>query len=165
MVRSEKLSSFQARRGDSVLGQTVGQALDDRVGHVMRAFLANIFLVPKFQRLSYRCAIALYLLILILGSIPGARADIGQYAAGGVLHSVAYSILALLLFSGNKGNRSERALKSVLTIMAMGALDEYVQSFFPYRSADVMDWAVDVISGIVTATVLWTLWPRIIDAE
>ncbi|MBL0167978.1 MAG: VanZ family protein [Propionivibrio sp.] len=131
----------------------------------MRAFIANIFLVPKFQRLSYRCAIALYLLIIILGSIPGARQDIGQYAGGVLLHFVTYSILALLLFSGFNGSRSERALKSVLTIMAMGALDEYVQSFFPYRSADVMDWAVDVISGIVTATVLWTLWPRIIDAE
>jgi len=131
----------------------------------MRAFIATIFLVPKFQRLSYRCAIALYLLILILGSIPGARADIGQYAAGVVLHSVTYSILTLLLFSGNKGSRSERAVKAVLTIMAMGALDEYVQSFFPYRSADVMDWTVDVISGIVSASMLWTLWPRFIDSE
>ena len=140
--RSEMLSSLQARREDSGSGRTVGQARNDRVGHVMRALIANIFLVPKFQRLSYRCAIALYLLILILGSIPGARAEIGHYAGGVVLHSVAYSILALLLFSGNTGNRSERALKSVLTIMAMGALDEFVQSLFPYRSADVMDWAV-----------------------
>jgi len=71
----------------------------------------------------------------------------------------------LLLFSGNKGNRTERVVKSVLTIMAMGALDEYVQSFFPYRSSDVMDWTVDVISGIVSATMLWTLWPRFIDSE
>jgi VanZ family protein len=131
----------------------------------MRALIANIFVVPKFQKLSYRCAIALYLLILILGSMPGARADIGQYATGVVLHSVAYSILTVLLFSGNNGNRSERAVKTVLTIMAMGAFDEYVQSFFPYRSADVMDWAVDVSSGIVSATLLWTLWPRFIDAE
>ncbi|MBL8413501.1 MAG: VanZ family protein [Propionivibrio sp.] len=161
----QKLSLRQAKRGDSGLVQTADQARDDRVGHVMRAFIASIFLVPKFQRLSYRCAIALYLLILILGSIPGARVDIGQYASGGALHSVAYSILTVLLFSGNKGNRSERAVKSVFTIMAMGALDEYVQSFFPYRNADVMDWAVDVISGLVIATTLWTLWPRIIDSE
>ena len=131
----------------------------------MRALIANIFLVPKFQRLSYRCAIALYLLILILGSIPGARADIGHYAGGVVLHFVTYSILALLLFSGNKGSRSARALKSVLTIMAMGAFDAYVQSFFPYRSANVMDWTIDVSAGIVIATLLWTLWPRIIEAQ
>lgn len=131
----------------------------------MRFFIANIFLVPKFQRLSYRCAIALYLLILIFGSIPGARDNIGQYAGGVLLHFVTYSFLALLLFSGNKGSRFERAVKSVLTIMAMGALDEYVQSFFPYRSADVMDWTVDVSAGIVSATLLWALWPRIIDAE
>jgi VanZ family protein len=49
--------------------------------------------------------------------------------------------------------------------MAMGALDEYVQSFFPYRSADVMDWVVDVSAGIFSAAILRTLWPRFIDSE
>lgn len=131
----------------------------------MRSFIANIFLVPKFQRLSYRCAIAVYLSILIFGSIPGARDDIGQYASGVLLHFVAYSILALLLFSGSKGGRNERAVKSVLTIIAMGALDEYLQSFFPYRGADVMDWTVDVIAGFVSATLLWTLWSKLVDAS
>lgn len=131
----------------------------------MGAFPASLFLVPRFQLLAYRCAIALYLTILIFGSIPGARAGIGQYAPGGVLHAVAYSILTLLLFSGSTGNRSVRAIKSVLTILAMGAFDEYVQSFFSYRGADVMDWMLDVIAGIVCASMLWILWPRLVDAE
>jgi hypothetical protein len=144
---------------------STGHARENQTGRVMRAFPANILLVPRFQLLSYRCAIVLYLSILIFGSIPGARDDIGQYASGGVLHAVAYSILTLLLFSGSTGNRSERAVKSVLTIMAMGAFDEYVQSFFPYRAADVMDWMVDVIAGFVSAAMLWALWPRLIDSE
>ena len=83
----------------------------------------------------------------------------------GFRSDTTYSILGLLLFSGNKGSRSARALKSVLTIMAMGAFDEYVQSFFPYRSANVMDWTIDVSAGIGSATLLWTLWPRIIEAQ
>ncbi len=130
---------------------------------MMPAFLVRIFLEPRLQALCYRCAIVIYLSILIFGSIPGARSNIGEYAPGGVLHFVAYSTLLLLVFAGSSGNRSQRALKSVLTIMAMGACDEYVQSFFTYRGADVIDWAVDVMAGLVTAATLWTLWPRFIE--
>lgn len=131
----------------------------------MLASTARILLEPRFQRISYRCAIVLYLSILIFGSIPGARADIAHYAPGGVLHSVAYSVLTALLFSGQTGNRAERAVTAVLTIMALGAFDEYVQSFFPYRSANVMDWAVDVIAGISSAALLWIVWPKLVDSS
>ena len=48
----------------------------------------------------------------------------------------------------------------MLTIMAMGALDELVQSFLPYRHGAVSDWAVDSAAAAVTASVLWLLWSR-----
>jgi hypothetical protein len=130
-----------------------------------RAFIASIFLAPKLQQVCYRCAIVLYLSILIFGSIPGARSGLGEYASGGVLHFLAYSILLLLSFAASNGNRSERAVKSILAVMAMGAFDEYVQSFFPYRGADVRDWAVDVMAGVLTAATLWMLWPILVEPE
>jgi VanZ family protein len=37
----------------------------------------------------------------------------------------------------------------------MGALDEYVQSFFPYRHAAIGDWYVDVSAGIFMSALLW----------
>jgi VanZ family protein len=40
----------------------------------------------------------------------------------------------------------------------MGGLDEYVQSFWPYRTAAVSDWLVDVVSGAVISIVLWKYW-------
>ena len=75
---------------------------------------------------------------------PGARADIGHYAPGPVLHSIAYALLATLWFIGSRGSALARACKAVLAVAMMGACDEFVQSFFPYRGASVRDWAVDV---------------------
>jgi VanZ family protein len=109
---------------------------------------------PRVRRLCLAAAILMYLVILVWGSIPGARADIGRYAPGIVLHAVAYAVLTCLCFAGSSGSPAARALKAVLAIAAMGAGDEFVQSFFPYRGASVVDWAVDCASATVTATVL-----------
>ncbi len=131
----------------------------------MRDIPSRILLAPGFQKLSYRSAIAFYVLIVVIGSLPGAREDIAQYASGVVLHSLAYAILAFLLFAGSNGNRVERAVKSALAVMAMGAFDEYVQSFFPYRTAAVTDWMLDAVAAIVTSAMLLKCWPRPTDSD
>ena len=126
----------------------------------MLTLLENIFVTAQFQKLRYGCAIALYLLILILGSIPGARSEVGEYASGLVLHSMSYAVLTFLLFSGSNGTPIERAIKSVLTVMAMGAFDEIVQSFLPYRNGAISDWLVDCNATLVTSALSWAVWPK-----
>jgi VanZ family protein len=127
----------------------------------MRKLLSILFFEPALQKQRYRCAIALYLVILALGSVPGARHDIGEYAPGIVLHFCAYAGLTLLLFGGSNGNRLQRSIKSVATVIAMGAVDELVQSFLPYRHGAVSDWMVDCSAALLTALLLWALWPRL----
>jgi len=122
--------------------------------------LKQLLLTASHARLRYWTAIVLYLLILILGSIPGARQDIGEVASGVILHSLAYAGLTFLIFTGGSGTPSQRAGKAVLTIAAMGALDECVQSFFPYRHAPLSDWLVDCTAAMLTAAVMWALWSR-----
>ncbi|MRX09428.1 hypothetical protein GJ697_16425 [Pseudoduganella sp. FT25W] len=122
--------------------------------------LKQLLLTASHARLRYWTAIVLYLLILILGSIPGARQDIGEVASGVILHSLAYAGLTFLIFTGGSGTPSQRAGKAVLTIAAMGALDECVQSFFPYRHGAVSDWLVDCTAAMLTAAVMWALWSR-----
>ncbi|MRW85591.1 hypothetical protein GJ698_16025 [Pseudoduganella sp. FT26W] len=122
--------------------------------------LKQLLLTDSLARLRYWTAIALYLLILILGSVPGARQDIGEVASGVILHSIAYAGLTFLIFTGGSGAPSQRAGKAVLTIAAMGALDECVQSFFPYRHGAVSDWMVDCSAAMLTAAVMWLLWSR-----
>lgn len=72
---------------------------------------------------------SLFLVIVVIGSIPGARQNVGQFASGLILHSTAYAILGALIFLGSRGSASRRALCTVITIAVMGAFDEYVQSF------------------------------------
>ena len=123
--------------------------------------LASTLANPTLQALSYRCAFIIYLLILILGSIPGARQEIGEYAPGGVLHSLAYAGLTVLLFIGKGETIARRSIEAVLTVVVMGAIDEFVQSFLPYRGASAQDWLVDVVAAVITAIMLSKVYPKL----
>jgi VanZ family protein len=125
----------------------------------MPALLSLLLLDPRLRAARRALAIVLYLAIVIVGSIPGARADIGHYAPGVILHSLAYAGLALLWFTGSAGSAGARAAKAVLAVAVMGALDEFVQSFFPYRGADVHDWMVDCAAALVMSAVLAAVLP------
>lgn len=126
----------------------------------MPALLSTLILDPKLRTLRRACAILMYLTIVIAGSVPGARAEIGQFASGAVLHSTAYAVLAFLWFTGSAGSPAVRAAKAILAVALMGAGDEYVQSFFPYRGSDVRDWMVDCAAAIVTSAVLYAVMPK-----
>ena len=126
----------------------------------MPALFHLLFLDPKLRKFRLGLAIVLYLAILVLGSIPGERKAIGQFASGLVLHSLAYAGLATLWFTGSTGDGAQRALKAVFAVAVMGAGDEFVQSFFPYRGAAVADWLVDCVAAVVAATILWAILPK-----
>lgn len=130
----------------------------------MQATLTQLCFAERHERLRFRTALFLYALVIIIGDIPGARADVGQYASGVVLHSFGYGVLAFLLFSGIAGGMGRRAVLSVLLVAAMGALDEFIQSFLPYRRGAVSDWLVDITAAMLVAAVLYFLWPRMVAA-
>jgi VanZ family protein len=126
----------------------------------MTTYLSTFLHNPPKRPLYVAVAIVMFLTIITTGNIPGARADIGAYAPGAVLHSIAYAVLAALWFIGSRGSPLARASKAVLAVAVMGASDEFVQSFFPYRGADVRDWAVDVGAAIVASSLLTLLAAR-----
>jgi VanZ family protein len=119
-------------------------------------------LVPGTKQRSQRifAALLIYAAIVIIGSIPGARAEVAHVATGPVLHSIAYAVLTFLIFTGSSGSAWRRALKAVLAVALMGAGDEFVQSFFPYRGAAVSDWLVDCAASLTTSLLLWALLPK-----
>jgi hypothetical protein len=126
----------------------------------MNAMLYQLLLHPRLRAVCITCAVLMYLMIVVTGNIPGARADIGQYAPGFVLHGTAYAVLACLCFLGSTGSMATRAVKAVLAVALMGAGDEFIQSFFPYRGADVRDWAVDCIAAILAVLALCAVLPK-----
>ncbi|WP_342113911.1 VanZ family protein [Pseudoduganella sp. OTU4001] len=124
----------------------------------MQKFLTLLFLSDAHARLRFWGAITLFTLNCIIGSIPGAREEAAQYASGLVLHSFGYTVMTFLLFTGCQGVPAQRALKAVCGVAIMGAIDELVQSFFPYRHGSVDDWLVDMSAAVIAATVMWALW-------
>lgn len=126
----------------------------------MPAFLSFLLLDPRLRSARIKTALVLYAGIIVAGSIPGARAEVGEFAPGVVLHSLAYAFLTLLWFLGSTGSSPVRAAKAVLAIALMGAGDELVQSFLPYRSGAVSDWMIDVSAAVVTSTLLAVVVPQ-----
>ena len=124
----------------------------------MQNFLSLLILSDAHARLRFWGAIVLFVLNVIIGSIPGARAGAAEIASGLVLHSFGYSVLAFLLFTGCTGLPSQRAMKAVLGVALMGAVDEFVQSFLPYRHGSISDWLVDMMAAVLTASVMRLLW-------
>jgi len=97
----------------------------------------------------------LYAAIVIAGSIPNARAEIGHFASGLALHFTSYSVLTFLVWSGLNRDRLDRSVLAFLTVAAMGAFDEFVQGFLPYRTAALGDWAIDCGASLATAWFCW----------
>lgn len=122
--------------------------------------LTSLLFDPRYGRLLHLVAFVLFTGVVIAGSIPGARAQVGEYAHGWVLHGGTYAFLASLWFFGSSGTAPARALKAVLAIALMGAADELVQSLLPYRSGDVRDWLVDVTAATLISTLLALCLPK-----
>ncbi len=127
--------------------------------------LSQLVLDPRLRPWRYRAALLLFILIVMIGSIPGARAEIANVASGLVLHTLAYSCVTFLLYTGTSGSRTQRAAKAILGVMLMGAIDESIQSFLPYRHAALGDWMVDTCSALLTTSLLWALLPAPTEAS
>ena len=130
----------------------------------MSSFLTTFVFDERLRRRRFYSAFLMFAAILVMGSIPGARAEIGQIGSGVVLHSIAYGSLAFLLYTGTTGSRGRRAVRAVLTVALMGAVDEIIQSFLPYRHGSPADWLIDCAAASVTASVLWRFMPEPIQA-
>jgi hypothetical protein len=126
----------------------------------MSSILSTLVLDERLRRRRFYSAFLMFAAILVAGSVPGARAEIGQYGSGVVLHSIAYASLTFLLYTGTTGGRGRRAVRAVLIVMLMGALDECVQAFLPYRTGAPADWLVDCAASLVTAAALWRFMPE-----
>ena len=113
---------------------------------------------PRFQQRCNFGALAFFVMMVAVGSMPGARAEMGRFASGLVLHATAYACLGLLVFLGGRGSGWQRTVRATLMVAAMGAVDEGVQSLFPYRTAALTDWMLDVAAAALACVPLWMLW-------
>jgi VanZ family protein len=126
----------------------------------MKHFYSLLIFNARYQKASLCAAFALYFAVLILGSLPGARAEVGAYASGLFLHAMTYAVITIFLFNGLTGDAWRKSIGAFLTVATMGGGDEWIQSFFPYRTASVGDWLVDVGAALLACVILGLLWPK-----
>jgi VanZ family protein len=165
VINRENLEKRQEMRGSIIASATscpyphLMNLINNLRPFDMVEHITTLFIDQKYQPSRLRAAFCLYALIIVLGSLPHAREAIGQLASGVILHSLAYSFITLLLFSGIRGNLFKKSLWALVTVALMGALDECVQGLFTYRTAAVGDWLVDCAAGLITVLLLFMIWP------
>ena len=71
----------------------------------------------RYKTFRFRATLVLYVLIVVLGSSPGKRGDVGRIA----LHGLAYSIITFPLFTGSNGRPNGKAIRAWLIVGIMGA--------------------------------------------
>ncbi|HVL74572.1 MAG TPA: VanZ family protein, partial [Noviherbaspirillum sp.] len=102
-------------------------------------------------------ALACYLSMIVLGSIPGQAESLSEVVHDKMLHFVAYGVLSVLVYGAVRGRLWVRGIGTIAVVGLLGAIDEGIQSFLPYRQASWADWQVDLIAALLTVTVMTTL--------
>lgn len=124
----------------------------------MRSLLTRFIADEHVDAFLFRSGLALYLAVIILGSIPGARHEIGEVASGLILHFATYSCIAFLLACGAAGNATAKAVKAFCIVAVMGAVDEAIQSLLPYRHGAITDWMIDISAALFTTLAFRMTW-------
>ncbi len=105
------------------------------------------------QRTALVAAIGWSLLLLGLGSLPGAVLAAGPRVWDKLAHALAYGALGALAALALR-----RRLRGLLLVLAaagwataVGALDEWHQQWVPRRSPDLLDLAADAVGAVIAA--------------
>jgi len=104
-----------------------------------------------------RAAIAFFVAMILIGSIPGEAEALNAMIYDKLSHFVAYSLLSGFVYHAFQGSPLRRALLTLASVGLFGATDEVVQSLLSYRQSSVLDWQVDMLAACVTVTVLWSI--------
>jgi uncharacterized membrane protein YsdA (DUF1294 family) len=117
----------------------------------------RILNTPVTPRLCQITACAFFALLILIGAIPGEAELASSMVNDKLLHFFAYSFLSCLLYGGLTGSAASRVWRTLAMIAILGALDEAIQSFMPYRHADMSDWEFDMLAATVSITALLLL--------
>jgi VanZ family protein len=118
-------------------------------------------LVTPRGRFCLAAAIVFFLAMLAVGSIPGKAQALNREFGDKLLHLIAYACLAGAIFLAFSRHRAAITLASVALL---GGLDEFIQSFFPYRSSNLADLLTDLTAAVL-AIALLSLVNRFVNAR
>jgi len=117
---------------------------------------STAILTPK------RCLIAaaaFYVLMIVVGAIPGNAEAMSNLVVDKLLHFAAYALLTGLLYAALPGEPPRRALWTLAIAASLGTLDEAIQALIPYRNANWIDWKFDMLASLTCVGILMVLHP------
>ena len=102
---------------------------------------------PGMARICLPVAALFFAVLVTVGNLPGLAADMSDAFGDKRLHLAAYAFLTGLIYvSVNR----RPALVAMLAATALGAVDESIQSLFPYREAELLDLLADISAAGAT---------------
>jgi VanZ family protein len=105
------------------------------------------FFRPGMARICLPLAALFFAVLVTVGNLPGLAAEMSDAFGDKRLHLAAYAFLTTLIyFSVNR----RPALTALVAIAMLGALDEAIQSLFPYRQAELLDLLADISAAGAT---------------
>ncbi len=113
--------------------------------------LLRNLLTPRFSLLTGG---AFFLLMVAIGAIPGEATGLAAKIPDKLLHFIAYSFLTCCIHRSLNCGLLSRAVRTVMIVGVLGALDENIQRFMPYRSCDLKDWIFDLLAAFFSVVVL-----------
>lgn len=128
----------------------------------MHFLLSRLHAIVSTVVTPARCLMAamlLYILMVLVGAVPGKAEALSAAVYDKLLHFSAYAVLSGLVYCGLSGRPVPRALRTLIVAGALGALDEAIQSFMPYRHANWADWRVDMLAALSCVVILILLHP------
>jgi VanZ family protein len=116
-------------------------------------FDLRIVNIPSLVSIKFRplplCLLFLFFVVMIIvGSVPGQANHLSAHVHDKLLHFLAYGLMSILSFQSITGSRIARTLVSLLLIASLGLIDESIQYFLPYRNASLADWCFDIATAI-----------------
>jgi VanZ family protein len=99
-------------------------------------------------------ALVFFMLLLVIGAIPGKAEALSAVVYDKLLHLIAYAVLTALVYGALPGGTAARAVRTLLIIAILGGIDEGIQSLFSYRNASWIDWSIDMLAGFVAVGLL-----------
>ncbi|WP_455281698.1 VanZ family protein [Cupriavidus necator] len=111
---------------------------------------ATALFTPR-AKLCLAAAIAFFLTMLVVGSIPGKAQALNREYGDKLMHLCAYACLAGTIFLAFS---RYRAVITLASVAILGSLDEIIQGFFPYRSSNLADLLADLMAALAAIAVL-----------
>jgi VanZ family protein len=108
---------------------------------------ASSFWRPGVARYCLPAAAAFFGVLVTVGNLPGLAAQMSDTFGDKCLHLTAYAVLTALIYASVQ---RRPGLTALLVVAVLGGLDEWIQSFFAYRQAELLDLLADISAAGAT---------------